>query len=47
MLWPAWADLKTEIGVEAGGPDPPRKSQMAIGFLRATGTEHLEKQLDP
>ena len=26
---------------------PPRKSQVAICFLRNTGTDPLEKQLDP
>ena len=32
----------------AGGPDPPReKSQVTIGILRKTGTDHLEKHLDP
>ena len=28
------------------GPDPPGKSQGAIGFLRNTGMYPLEKQLD-
>ena len=28
------------------GPPPPGKSQMAIGFLRNAGTDHLEKQWD-
>ena len=32
----------------AGGPDPlPGKSQVAKGFLSHTGTDPLEKQLDP
>ena len=37
-------------GVREGarGPDPQRKSQVAVGFLRNTGTDpRLEKQLDP
>ena len=28
------------------GPDPPGKSQEAIDFLRNTGTDLLEKQLE-
>ena len=36
---------KGEKGVQT--PSPPEKSQMAIGFLRKTGTDPLEKQLDP
>ena len=30
-----------------GRRGPPRKSQVAIGFLKNTGTYPLEKQLDP
>ena len=33
-------------GGGAGGSDPQGKSQVAIGFLRNTGTDPLEKQLD-
>ena len=29
------------------GPCPTGKSQVAIGFLKNTGTDPLEKQLDP
>ena len=29
------------------GPDSPGKSQVAIGFLRNTGTDPIEKPLDP
>ena len=36
-------------GGGAGGPDPPPlgKSQVAICFLRKSGTDPLKKQLDP
>ena len=30
-----------------GSSTPPGKSQVAIGFLRNSGTDHFEKQLDP
>ena len=30
-----------------GGLEHPGKSQVAIGLLRNTGTDPLEKQLDP
>ena len=31
----------------SGCLDLPGKSRVAIGFLRNTGTDHLEKKLDP
>ena len=36
-------------GVEQGGGSrsPLGKSQVTIGILRKTGTDHLEKHLDP
>ena len=35
-------------GERTGGPNPSlEKSEVAIGFLRNTGTGALEKQLDP
>ena len=34
------------VGV-AGGADPPEESKVAKSFLRNTGTDPLEKQLDP
>ena len=32
---------------ETRGSEPPGKYQVAICFLRSTGTDPLEKQLDP
>ena len=32
---------------EGRGPDHLVKSQLTVGFLRNTGTDFLEKQLDP
>ena len=39
-----WADPEG-----AGGPDPPSpgKSQMAIGFIKNSGTDPLEMQIAP
>ena len=34
-------------GSGAGDPDPLEKSQLAIGFLRNTDKDPLEKQFDP
>ena len=37
-----------QMGRGGGGPRPPGKSQVAMGFLRNTGTDPLEQhQFDP
>ena len=37
----AWADTEGGGGDSGSGPTTPEKSQVAIGFLRNTGTDHL------
>ena len=41
-----WANPEGEGGGAGGQTPPPGKSQVAICFLRNTGTDPLEKQLD-
>ena len=47
----SWPDPEGVKGRGSGPPPPPpgkiTKSQVSIGFLRNTGTDPLEKQLDP